>query len=74
MGSGAETLMLVVLDSDIFISALISPSGTSAALYNEWLVGRFRVVTCQQQIDEIRIACRNPKVRARLQPIASAPC
>ena len=60
--------MLVVLDSNILISALISPSGASAAIYNEWLAGRFQVITCQEQIDEIRLACRNPKFRSRLQP------
>jgi predicted nucleic acid-binding protein len=60
--------MLVLLDSNIFISALISPTGAPAAIYNEWLSGRFRVVTCQQQIDEIRVATRNPRFGGRLQP------
>jgi len=60
--------MLVLLDSNIFISALISPFGSSAAIYNEWLVGRFRVVTCQHQIDEIRVTARHPRFKGRLQP------
>ena len=60
--------MLVLLDSNIFISALIAPSGAPAAIYNEWLTSRFRVVTCQHQIDEIRTACRAPRFRERLQP------
>jgi putative PIN family toxin of toxin-antitoxin system len=60
--------MLVLLDSNILISALISPFGAPAAIYNEWLSGRFRVVTCQQQIDEIRLATRHPRFKGRLQP------
>jgi putative PIN family toxin of toxin-antitoxin system len=60
--------MLVLLDSNIFISALIFSFGAPGAIYNEWLEGRFRVVTCQQQIDEIRVATRNPKFKGRLQP------
>jgi putative PIN family toxin of toxin-antitoxin system len=60
--------MLVLLDSNIFISALLSYSGPSAAIYNAWLDDRFELVTCQQQIDEIRLACRNPRFIGRLQP------
>lgn len=60
--------MLVLLDSNIFISALLSHGGPPAAIYNSWLDDRFQLVTCQHQIDEIRIACRNPKFTGRLQP------
>jgi len=60
--------MLVLLDSNLFISALISPNGAPGTIYARWLHGRFRIVTCQQQIDEIRTACRNPKFRQILQP------
>ena len=60
--------MLVLLDSNLFISALISPHGTPAQIYEAWLRGRFRVVTCPHQINEIREACRNPKFRDKLQP------
>lgn len=60
--------MLVLLDSNIFISALLASRGAPAAIYEAWLQKRFRVVTCQLQIDEIRIACRNPKFRGQLVP------
>jgi putative PIN family toxin of toxin-antitoxin system len=60
--------MLVLLDSNIFISALLSYGGPSAATYDSWLDDRFDLVTCQHQIDEIRVACRNPKFTGRLQP------
>jgi len=60
--------MKVLLDSNLFISALISLHGAPGLIYEAWLDGRFQVVTCQQQIDEIREACRNVKFRNKLQP------
>jgi hypothetical protein len=60
--------MLVLLDSNVFFSALISPAGQPRAIYSAWLRGSFRLVTCQQQIDEIRRASRYPRFRSRLQP------
>jgi putative PIN family toxin of toxin-antitoxin system len=60
--------MIVLLDSNIFFSALISPGGPPRAIYDAWLRGRFRLVTCQQQIDEIRIASRRSKVRTQFHP------
>jgi putative PIN family toxin of toxin-antitoxin system len=60
--------MIALLDSNLFISALISPHGAPGLIYDTWLQGRFRVVTCQQQIDEIRAASRNVKFKDRLQP------
>jgi hypothetical protein len=60
--------MLVLLDSNVIISAMLSPNGVPALVVDQWRDGRFRLLTCQQQIDEIRTACRNPKFRDRLQP------
>ena len=60
--------MIVLLDSNIFFSALISPIGAPRAIYDAWLRGRFRLVTCRQQIDETRIASRNTKMRTLLHP------
>jgi predicted nucleic acid-binding protein len=60
--------MIVLLDSNIFFSALISPIGAPRAIYDAWLRGRFRLVTCLHQIDEIRIASRNAKMRTLLHP------
>lgn len=68
MGAGKAALMLVLLDSNIIISALLSMHGTPAHVVDEWLAGRFRLLTCQHQIDEIREASRHPKFRDRLQP------
>jgi putative PIN family toxin of toxin-antitoxin system len=60
--------MIVLLDSNIFFSALISPAGPPRVIYDTWLRGRFRLVTCQQQIDEIKVASRRSKLRSLLHP------
>jgi putative PIN family toxin of toxin-antitoxin system len=61
-------MMLVLLDSNVIISAMLSIHGASARAVDEWRDGRFQLLTCQHQIDEIRTACRAPKFRDRLQP------
>jgi putative PIN family toxin of toxin-antitoxin system len=63
-----EALMLVLLDSDIYFSALISPRNLPARVAHAWQSGRFQLLTCQRQIDEIREASRNPKFRGLFQP------
>ena len=68
MGTSADTLMIVLLDSNIYFSALISPLGSSARIVKAWKNGRFYLLTCQPQIDEIREASRNPKFRDLFQP------
>jgi putative PIN family toxin of toxin-antitoxin system len=60
--------VLVVLDANILFSALISPHGTPAKIYDSWQEGRFELATCEEQLDEIRVASRYPKLRAILQP------
>ena len=60
--------MLVLLDSNIYSSALISPHGHPAQIVQSWQSGRFHLLTCQLQINEIREASRNPKFRALFQP------
>jgi putative PIN family toxin of toxin-antitoxin system len=60
--------MLVLLDSNVIISAMLVPLGTPARIVDQWRDGGFKLLTCQQQIDEIRTACRNPRFRLRLQP------
>jgi hypothetical protein len=60
--------MLVLLDSNIFWSALISPGGAPKAIYTAWVNSRFELLTCVEQIDEIRAASRYPKLRSIIQP------
>ena len=60
--------MLVLLDSNVFISALLSLYGAPARIVDQWRDGGFQLLTCQHQIDEIRAASRTSKFRDRLQP------
>ena len=60
--------MRVVLDTNVLLSALISPHGPPDLIYRAWRAGRFEVLTCQVQLDEIRRASRYPKFKAVLQP------
>jgi putative PIN family toxin of toxin-antitoxin system len=60
--------MIVLLDSNIFWSALISPTGAPHLVYTAWIKARFEVLTCPEQIAEIRAASRYPKLRSILQP------
>src|SRR5580692_10323519 len=61
--------MRVVLDTNIFLSALISPHGSANALYRAWRSGKFDVVTSRIQLDELRRASRYPKFKSILQPM-----
>lgn len=60
--------MRVVLDTNILLSALISPHGAPDTVYRAWRAARFELVTSQIQLDEIRRASRYPKLQAILQP------
>lgn len=60
--------MLVVLDSNVLFSALISPHGPPHRIYEAWREGRFELATCEDQIEELRRASRYPKFHGILQP------
>jgi len=60
--------MIVLLDSNIFWSALISPGGVPHTIYIAWTEGRFELLTCPEQIREIRAASQHRKLRNILQP------
>lgn len=60
--------MLVVLDTNIFLSALLSPHGTSNIIYRAWRTGKFEVVTSNIQLLELQRASRYPKFKEILQP------
>lgn len=60
--------MLVLLDTNVLLSAILSPTGPSALIHKAWRGKRFELVTCLEQIEEIRRASRYPRFRAALQP------
>jgi len=50
--------MRVVLDTNVLISALITPQGPPEILYQSWRAGRFILVTSEIQLDEFRRVTR----------------
>jgi putative PIN family toxin of toxin-antitoxin system len=55
-----------VFDPNVLISALLSPSGSPAALVERWLAGEFELVTSVQLVAELSRALSYPKLRARI--------
>ncbi len=60
--------MLVVLDSNLFFSALISPRGSPALCYRASREKRFDLATCRDRIEEIRRASRYERIRSLVDP------
>ncbi|MCX7177047.1 MAG: putative toxin-antitoxin system toxin component, PIN family [Proteobacteria bacterium] len=60
--------MRVVLDTNVLLSALLSPHGPPELIYRAWRAARFEIVTSVKQLDELRRASRYPKFKAVLQP------
>jgi putative PIN family toxin of toxin-antitoxin system len=60
--------MRVVLDTNILVSALICPVGHPAAIYDAWEDGKFTLLTCAEQLDELRATLRKPRVAKLIKP------
>lgn len=60
--------MRVVLDTNILVSALIAPAGNPAAIDNAWEQGRFILLTCAEQLDELRATLQKPRIAALIKP------
>lgn len=59
--------MRVVLDTNVLFSALISPHSPPHRIYEAWQKARFQLLSCREQLDEIRRASRYPKLQRVLQ-------
>ena len=55
--------MRVMLDTNVLVSALISPGGAPDTLYQAWRDGRFTLVSSEEQLDEFRRVSRYPRLR-----------
>ncbi len=55
-----------VLDPNVLISALLSPTGSPAALVARWLGGEFELVASELLLAELRRALAYPKLQARI--------
>jgi len=60
--------MRVVLDTNILVSALLVQVGHPAAIYRAWQEGHFRLLTCAEQIDELKATLHKPAIAARIKP------
>jgi uncharacterized protein len=60
--------MRVVLDTNILVSALLVQTGFSAAIYRAWSERQFTLLTCAEQLDELRETLRKPRIAARIKP------
>jgi hypothetical protein len=60
--------MRVVLDTDILASALLIQVGHPAAVYRAWQEGYFTLLTCAEQLDELRATLRKPAIAERIKP------
>jgi hypothetical protein len=58
----------VILDTNILLSALLSPSGTPARLFEAWIDRRFVLISHALQLDEIREVSRREKIRPLIRP------
>jgi hypothetical protein len=53
----------VVLPTSVLLSALISPSGPPAKIYEAWRLHRFELITSSDQLTELWQVTRYPTVR-----------
>lgn len=60
--------MRVVLDTNILVSALISPTGNPATIYNAWEQGKFTLLTCPEHLDELRATLQKPRGAPLIKP------
>jgi uncharacterized protein len=61
--------MRVVLDTNVLLSALLTPQGFANQIYQAWRgQHRLHVITSQHQLDELRKASRYPHFAQALQP------
>jgi putative PIN family toxin of toxin-antitoxin system len=55
-----------VLDPNVLISALLSPTGVPAALLKRWLDGDFELIVSKHLLAELRRALSYPKIRGHV--------
>jgi hypothetical protein len=65
--------MRTVLDTNIVVSSLLIRTGYPAAFYRAWHEGRFVLLTCAEQLDELRATLHKPALAARIKPYKCRP-
>lgn len=57
--------MRVVLDTNVIVSAYLTPSGTPARILTAWRAGRFDLVVSEALLAEYEEVLNRPRIRAR---------
>lgn len=60
--------MKVVLDTNVFVSALLTPLGRNRAIIKHWQNGTFSLLTSEFQIDELKRTLNRDMFRSRVAP------
>jgi uncharacterized protein len=60
--------MRVVLDTNILLSALITPDGIASQIVDAWFADRFELLTHAVQLEELRGVTRRDRIRVRFRP------
>jgi uncharacterized protein len=60
-----------VLDPNVVISALLSPSGSPAKVLRGWLDGAYELIVSPLLLEELERALAYPKLRERVSPAES---
>jgi putative PIN family toxin of toxin-antitoxin system len=53
---------IVVLDTNVFVSALMSPKGAPGAILQKFRLGEFEIATSKMQIKEIQDVLKRPSL------------
>ncbi len=61
-------MIRLVLDTNVLLSALMSPAPPSAEILSRWRDRKVTILTAAEQIDEIARVTRYPRIRALLHP------
>jgi len=61
-----------VLDVNVLIAALLSPSGAPAQLLSRWLLGEFELVVSKALLTELERALAYPKLRRHVDAESAA--
>jgi putative PIN family toxin of toxin-antitoxin system len=61
--------MRAVLDTNILLSALITPDGVPSRIVDAWFEDRFELLTHELQLAELRTVTRRDRIRPRLRPV-----
>lgn len=58
-------MVVVVLDTNVWVSALLNPHGRPARLKDAWLAGRFQVVVSIPLLEEIADVLTRPRIQSK---------